>query len=287
MGSLAGVSWSMARKHEIPTALDVAVARRALGLSAGISGGALNVGFALLEHFNRKTGQCDPSVARLSTMLGLGEATVKRATKELCDVHELFRKRSHGGMSHRASYQPNWAKMRAILADWEKRMSSGEAPDKDASKRSEMIPPTDQERSLDGIKNDPRTLLKEPFGINPTPSGASGRVGFQGQDSPAQHQKPARADRADGLWSGKAQRAPSAPAKVASGGKWRIAEQAAIRRWNTAMLRRGVDAYARFLEWVTTDITDQATEAEMQRRGDGERFIVDRMHAAGMVTRDG
>ncbi|MBM3091129.1 hypothetical protein GFB56_09900 [Ensifer sp. T173] len=277
----------MARKNEIPTALDVAVARRALGLSAGISGGALNVGFALLEHFNRKTGQCDPSVARLSTMLGLGEATVKRATKELCDVHELFRKRSHGGMSHRASYQPNWAKMRRILADWERRMLSGGAPEKEAANGSEMIPPTDQERSLDGIKNDPRTLLKEPFGINPIPSEASGGVGFPEPDGPAQRQKPVPAERANGLWSGNARTALNSPSKVVPGGKWRIAEQAATRRWNSAMLRRGVHAYASFLEWVTTEISDQATEAEMQRRGDGERFIVDRMHAAGMVTRDG
>jgi hypothetical protein len=276
----------MARKSDPATSLDVSIARRALGLTPGMSGGAYSVGFALLEHFNRKTEQCDPSIARLAAMLGLGEATVKRATKELCEERDLFTKTSHGGLSHRAQYAPNWKKMRAVLTDWESRMSSGSGPENGDVNSSLLSCSTDQNRAVEQLNNEPRTLLNKPYGINPNSDGASGGVETVGDRAAEKQPPPSIEERLKGLWNGEPTANADEPSEVASRKRNVIAEAAATKRWDAAMRRRGTNSYSRFVEWVTPEISDKATEAEMLRRGAGERFIVDRMHAAGMVTSD-
>ena len=281
----------MTKKSSPATPLDLTIARRAIGLTTGMSGSAHVVGFALMEHYNRKTGQCDPSIARLAVMLGISEATVKRATKELCDEYGLFRKSSHGGLSHRAKYQPNWKTMRGILASWEARMPTGSPPENapdDESNVSEMSCSTAQYRSLEQLNIEPRTLLNKPYGINPSSDGASGGVqAGPVQSAGDQAARAPQADRLAGLWKGQPEQVQIQPSEVAYGGRSRVAQQAAMRRWHSAMMRRGRGTFARFIEWATEEISDKATAAEMRRQGDGERFIVDRMNAAGLVTRDG
>jgi hypothetical protein len=276
----------MTKKADLPSALDIAVARRALGLCTGISGGALNVGFALLEHFNRKTGQCDPSVVRLATMLGLSEITIKRATKELCDVHKLFQKSSHGGFSNRASYRPNWGRMRSMIVDWDKRMVTGSPPENDEAKVSEMTPSTDQKRYLKGIKNDPLTYWNKPIGINLNTDGACGDMGFPDADEGETSPTSEPVESTKGLGKEPGGEPVAQPPKVVDGKNLRVAKEAAGRRWNSAMLRRGSGAYSRFVDWVTEAHSDVATAAEMRRRGDGERYLVEQMLRDGVVTRD-
>ncbi|SCW82635.1 hypothetical protein SAMN02927900_05365 [Rhizobium mongolense subsp. loessense] len=53
------------------------------------------------------------------------------------------------------------------------------------------------------------------------------------------------------------------------------------------MQRRFGLNFGRFLEWITEDVSEQATTAEMRRRGAGEAYLIDRMHAAGMIVGDG
>lgn len=84
---------------------DILFAHKALTLMSGLTDATKRVAGAIIDHFNKKTGQCDPGIDRLSTMLGINRATVIRATETL-DELGLIQKASHGGKSHRASYRP-------------------------------------------------------------------------------------------------------------------------------------------------------------------------------------
>ncbi|MEW9617174.1 helix-turn-helix domain-containing protein [Shinella sp. S4-D37] len=108
---------------------DILFAHKALNVMAGLTEATKRVAAAIIDHFNKRTGQCDPSIERLATLLGIDRATVIRATEKL---HELgyVEKMSHGGKAHRASYLPNWDGFRAIVEDWDARMKTGDGPDK-------------------------------------------------------------------------------------------------------------------------------------------------------------
>ncbi|WP_319519898.1 helix-turn-helix domain-containing protein [uncultured Martelella sp.] len=119
---------------------DVLFAYKALNLIPGLPEASRRVAGAILDHFNKKDGQCDPGIERLSRMLGLNRSTVIRATEKL-DELGLIGKDSHGGKAHRASYKPNWSLFRAIVEDWDARMIKGEAPSNEAAQRGDMVSP--------------------------------------------------------------------------------------------------------------------------------------------------
>lgn len=79
---------------------DILFAHKALNVMAGLTEATRRVAGAIIDHFNKRTGQCDPSIERLATLLGIDRATVIRATDKL---HELgfIEKTSHGGKAHR------------------------------------------------------------------------------------------------------------------------------------------------------------------------------------------
>lgn len=114
---------------------DILFAHIALNIMPGLSGRARAVGGALIEHFNKRTGQCDPSIERLARMLGMGRSAVVEATAELCEMDKttgqslgLFVRVTHGGRSHRTAYVPLWERFSAIVDDWDMRMKDGSAP---------------------------------------------------------------------------------------------------------------------------------------------------------------
>lgn len=94
-----------------------AIAQKALGTS-GMSASVIKVAFALLEHFNLKTGRCDPGMPLLAKKLHIEKRTVQRAIKHLVD-EGLFARTRHGGRGHANAYQINWVLMaeRAAAAD--------------------------------------------------------------------------------------------------------------------------------------------------------------------------
>ena len=126
-----------------PERNDVAIAQKAInlvyqlhGANKPLSAADKRVAAAILAHFNKETGQCDPSNERLAGLLGIDVRTVRRATEEICREGGLFRKRSHGGKSCRASYTPEWSVFRGIVEDWDRRMKSGEGPDSEHDHRA-------------------------------------------------------------------------------------------------------------------------------------------------------
>lgn len=100
------------------------MAYKALTLAPELSGSARQVAGALLDHFNRKTMQCDPTIETLGDLTLLSQATVKRALSEICDDKngtddsKYFERWPHQGKSGRTFYLPRWRRFDAVLSAW-------------------------------------------------------------------------------------------------------------------------------------------------------------------------
>jgi hypothetical protein len=88
--------------------LDTLLALKAFNVAPDLKATDRRVGAALIEHFNRKSGQCDPGLERLAGLLGISTRTAAG----------LFRKIRHGGHMNRNKYEPVWSKFREIEAGW-------------------------------------------------------------------------------------------------------------------------------------------------------------------------
>src|SRR5260370_14673872 len=88
--------------------LDTLLALKVLTLVPELNASDRRVAGALLEHFNRNTGQCDPSLPRIADLLGLSTRTVMRSNQRL-EAARLFNKTRPGARSPRHSSQPNWS----------------------------------------------------------------------------------------------------------------------------------------------------------------------------------
>jgi len=141
---------------------DTMFAHMALHFAVGLSLSARRVGSAIIEHYNKKTGQCDPSIERLARMLGIDRATVMRATGELCEVDGLFERVTHGGRSHRTAYLPRWDRLNMIVDDWDLRMKDGSPPRKVAELRRSRSQECDVEGRKIATQTDRRNRQKEP-----------------------------------------------------------------------------------------------------------------------------
>lgn len=78
---------------------------KAIALHPELTSASKIVGAIVLDHYNKRTGQCDPSIDRLTRLSGLNKSSVIRAIKEL-QKHGLIRKISHGGGHERNKYMP-------------------------------------------------------------------------------------------------------------------------------------------------------------------------------------
>lgn len=146
----------------MPAKLDIVKAYKALHIAPDLSPAGRQVGFAIVDSFNKKTGLCEPSQARLAMLLKKDIRSVKRAVNELACATEhrlaLLTKWSHGGRFHQASYQPDWPVLRSICDAWEARANaSWRSPDDDTNV-TELSPSTGQNCPLDGDENVPQTL---------------------------------------------------------------------------------------------------------------------------------
>src|SRR4029079_7038812 len=93
--------------------LDILMALKAIGLSQSLKNSDRQIASALLDHFNRRTGQCDPSLGRLAGLGGVSTRTVMRSLARI-EAAGLFRRIRHGGHLNRNSYEPDWARFSAI-----------------------------------------------------------------------------------------------------------------------------------------------------------------------------
>jgi predicted transcriptional regulator len=259
---------------------DILFAQKALLLMPGLADASKRVAGAIIDHFNKQNGQCEPSIERLVTMLELSRASVLRATKELCELG-LVEKDSHGGKHNQARYRPQWHRFRQFVADWDARMKTGAAPGESRSapeepraKVAQMRPTKSHLCDVGGIKNETQTLRNN------------------------QSKKPIRQEQVET----QTQNEPPAPVQKCSQGLSKIGKQpmqrhlllpmqggkqvshseaarnAAQRRWEREVKCLGEHVYSAVAEWITLDRQHAATDAELQRKGGGWEFIASSMH---------
>lgn len=102
--------------------LDMLIALKAIGLVPSLKNNDRAVASALLDHYNRRTGQCDPSLNRVAALIGVCPRTVMRSIGRI-EAAGLFRRLRHGGHLNRNSYEPNWTRFRTVVQEWENRMT--------------------------------------------------------------------------------------------------------------------------------------------------------------------
>lgn len=76
--------------------IDTLLAIKTLNLVPGLRQSDRIIGTTLIEHFNRRTGRCDPGIERLAKLTNYSTRTVIRATRRL-EAAALIRKVRHGG----------------------------------------------------------------------------------------------------------------------------------------------------------------------------------------------
>ena len=107
--------------------LDTLLAIKAISVASGLKPSDRRIGTAILEHFNRKTGQCDPGLERIATLTQFSTRTVIRAADRLV-IAGILRKHRHGGHLGRNRYEPNWTRLRAIACEWDRAFMVRGAP---------------------------------------------------------------------------------------------------------------------------------------------------------------
>jgi len=245
------------------------MAHKAISLASELSNSEKRVAAAIIDHFNRRTGQCDSSLDCIAELIGMSRRTVIRATDRLQKLGFIRRIR-HGGHYHRNSYEPVWSRFLQVEADWKGRRSARRA----RFGAPKLSPFSRQSRHVGGDTTDPQTfpsnILKET------------------SNEEALLQEPdARSPRNDK--SGSATEAtlrPDAPNReriyrpFGSTPSSTAARDAAERRWNGELMNRFRDQpsiFSRIVEAIDAKLINAATEAELSHRGSGLRHLMDEL----------
>jgi DNA-binding MarR family transcriptional regulator len=227
--------------------LDTLLALKALCLHGGLTSNERRVGAALIEHFNRRTSQCDPSMGRLAGLLGIHKRTVLRAIDGL-EAAGLFKKIRHGGYSGRNFYVPIWSSFRAICEDWDRRMKR-----RTPKAVTELAAREGHDCRVVGDVAVDQTCESNP--INLTCSGLPS------------------------LENGEARPKKTLNGRIIKDTRARhSAEHAAERRWSAALHKHFASrpvTYGEVVGLITPAIQEAATQTEMQKPGSGFNYILD------------
>ena len=240
---------------------------------ADLTGNERRVAFAILQHYNKRDGRCDPSGERLAALLDMDRTSVVKATARLCKVFGLFEKVSHGGHNHCASYRPQWQRYREIMGEWNAKARPRE--------RAPNVVKTPQSTwRNDHTERGENTTQTEP--INQIDRYGDSGEGVPGSAPTARcpEDNPRRLTRSEtvqGLLTGSMQRpiAGQSPSHAVA------ARQRAEGRIEADLRSLGLHAHAEAIERMDEAMHADAAEAEMRRRGAGLALIRERLHLPG------
>lgn len=217
-------------------ALDTLLAAKALNFDPSLLPNDRTVGCALLDHFNRTTGRCDPSIERLAKLLGICTRTVIRSIKRLVAAR-YFTKSKHGGYSNRNSYQPNWSRFEETNRQWRSRFSAR------SSATAESV------GACQPSHEPPAVAVTQTYLANLSNQTCSAGSANKKKDQ-----------------SDKAVITPGQPARQAAHRRW---DGDLLARF-----RRTPKVYSRLVELISPELAELATQAEAQKRGEGIAFIL-------------
>jgi predicted transcriptional regulator len=252
------------------------IAHKAISLASELSNSEKRVAAAIVDHFNRRTGQCDPSLDCIAELIGMSRRTVIRATDRLQKLGFIRRIR-HGGHYHRNSYEPVWLRFLQVEADWKSRRSARRARF-DAPKLSSC---SGQLRHVGGDTTDPQTftsnILKE-----------------TSDEEALLRKSDARSASNDRRGSAiEANLRPNFPNRertyrpLGSTPSSAAARDAAERRWNSELTRYFRDQpsiYSRIVEAIDVKLMNAVTEAELSHRGSGLSRLMDELLARNVIA---
>lgn len=264
---------------------DILFAHKALNLMPGLTDSARRVAGAIIDHFNKRTGQCDPGIERLAELTGLNRATVIRATEKL-DELGLVSKSSHGGKAHRAAYLPAWDAFRQFVEEWDERMRGGRLKPSekrlnktgDCSAESEHNVATVRRSRSQECDVKGRTAATQTYRRNQSNKPIEReQVETRRQEPPPKHERKGSKVLGNGGSSLTAQRSLLLP--IAGGKPVRTvshaqaARAAADRRLGLAVNMLDQSAMAEVLEWFTPARHEAAVSAELKLHGGGLAYI--------------
>jgi DNA-binding MarR family transcriptional regulator len=238
--------------------IETLLALKALCLHGGLTSNERRVGAALVEHFNRRTSQCDPGMGRLASLLRIDKRTVLRSIDGL-EAGGLFKKIRHGGHSGRNFYVPIWSSFRAICKDWDQRMRRRTAV-------TDLSTPEGQACRVGG-----GVTVDQTCESNPNKLTCSGLPNAE---------------------NSKIEPRETSQLRVPGGMRaLNAAENAAERRWTSALHERFASrpvTYGEVIALITPAIQAAATQTEMQKPGSGLNYILDELCLAQpQQARDG
>lgn len=240
---------------------DTLLAIKALGLAPNLLPNDRRVGSAIIDHFNRSTGQCDPGLERIAGLLGISSRTVIRAVKRLVKAG-LFNVIRHGGRSNRNSYEPNWSAFAKLNDAWRERFG------RRRSTGTAVSPSTRQSCHLvhdNGVNQTCTSNLSKTTFRDDTINPSSAETGSKGLGKGSTFAALATIQRA---------------LTVSSTSSSVAARLAAQRRWDADLLRAFAShqrVYASIIERIDEAIAAATTDAELKQRGGGLRFLIDQL----------
>lgn len=227
----------------LPDRKDKTLAHRALCIERTLTPAAKAVCSELVDHFNRKTGQCDPGKKRLADLTGYSIRTVTNALRILEQKQFIIRFR-HGGGHFTNAYFINWQKFRKIA-------HSGDQPD-------ETICTTPGEETLitTGEAQCPQTIERT-FEKKPLKERSDRKDNITHHSQPIPSRSTGQTFR----------RLP--PSR-------QVLENLAVKAWERHLRKIvGQERYADALEKLTPEICEAATRSEIKKPGSGAYTVLD------------
>ncbi len=254
----------------LPERLDITLAFKAIAASVDLTGTEKRVAIAIIDSFNRKTGQCDPSFNRISHLIGVSRRTSIRAVLRLEKLRFITKAR-HGGHSHRNSYEPNWKRFRELEARWS------------AHKKTQHWKPDSSDLSP--------SMVSESCHVAGGPIGTQTLISNQSNETSAAASASESVQRSrrleDSKEFGRKTRYKRADEVVtqSKNGSREAALAAAERRWSMDLNSRysaTPEIYAEVIAAIDAEIQCAATDAEMRKPGAGLDFIYQQLRLGGL-----
>jgi hypothetical protein len=252
----------------LPQPLDILIAFKSISLAPDLSVTEKRVASAIIDHFNQKTTQCDPSFDTLAVLLGIHRRTVIRAINRLVRL-KYFRRVRHGGNFHRNFYEPLWPRFRAVEAEWQRRRYEHSQRFREAKLSRWKGLAGHSAGGKDVTQTSPSNLSNEIL------SSGSVRDDPQGQSASNGSQRLTRKEQCSSILHS------NRPMFHVKKTHTRDAAYAAAeRRWNTALQSQYVatpTVYGEIIGAIDPAMQAAATEAELKRHGAGLAYILDEL----------
>lgn len=246
------------------------LAFKAICLNETLTGSEKRVAAAILDHFNREDGQCDPSLGTVADLLGISERTVIRAAKKL-DALSILKKFRHGGRFHRNQYEPNWDEYPRADVRWNARRQ-----ERRGMHQQKLSPLQGHGCRFAGDKNVNQTF---PSNLSIETFASGGVVSSQPASNKLLSCKGlAKEEECPSTSRNVMLHVKQTPSRIA-------AHDSAERRWNVELqdrYRDDPDNFARIIEAIDEELQEGVTQEEMRRRGAGLPHLLSELLRRGV-----